>query len=663
MGGRGAVGLSAPSLATRCEADRGRHGSVARGTLRPPRARKIDLTGSYAPPQRSEWALSGVPGLRHVTQSERSPLARLLTHAQGVRARIRWACVFSVLNKVLDLAPPLLIGAAVDVVVKQESAWLATAFGIENPASQLVVLAFLTVVIWGLESLFEYLLKVYWRDLAQTVQHELRLETYAHVQKLEMRFFEDASTGGLLSILNDDVNQLERFLNGGANALIQMVTTVVVIGAIFFYLEPSVAWMSMLPMPFVLWGSLVYQRKLQPRYAAVRSEVGLLNSELAGNLAGVATIKSFTAEGREVERIGERSLAYEKQNRSAIRLSSAFSPLIRMVIVVGFTATLVAGGRRALAGELDAGAYAVMVFLTQRLLWPLTQLGETFDLYQRAMASARRILDLLDTRPGIVDGAARLPLDEVRGGVTFEGVRFAYVDEAPLFAGLDLEIEAGQTTAIVGSTGSGKSTLVKLLLRFYDVDQGRVAVDGLDVRSLALADLRRAIGLVSQDVFLFHGSVRENIAYGRPGASFEEVAEAARVAEADDFIRELPDGYDTIVGERGQKLSGGQRQRLSIARAVLKDPPILVLDEATSSVDNETEAAIQRSLERISVGRTTIIIAHRLSTIRSAHRIYVIEDGGVSESGTHTDLLALGGAYSTLWRVQTGESSSTLSAP
>jgi ATP-binding cassette subfamily B protein len=582
------------------------------------------------------------------------PLRRLLGFARGHRGRIRLAVTCSILNKVFDLAPPLLIGMAVDVVVEREGSLLGR-WGVPDLTDQLLVLAALTVLIWVLESVFEYAYRVLWRNLAQTIEHELRVAAYAHVQDLDLAYFEDASTGGLMSVLSDDVNQLERFLDTGANDLLQVSTTVVVIGALFFYLSPEVAWMGVAPMPFILWGSVLYQRRLAPRYARVREAVGDLSADLAGNLGGVATIKSFTAEEREVARVRETSERYRQANRRAIALSSAFSPLIRMVIVVGFTAMMVAGGFRALDGALEVGAYSVMIFLVQRLLWPLTRLGEVFDLFQRAMASTARIFGLLDTPRDLHDGATELPLDAVRGELVLDGVDFAYGDREPLFRGLDMEFPAGRTTAIVGATGSGKSTLLKLLLRFHDVQGGSLRLDGVDVRELRTGDLRRAIGLVSQDVFLFHGSVRENIAYGAPDAPLEEVVEAARVAEAEDFVRALPQGYETVVGERGQKLSGGQRQRISIARAVLKDPPILVLDEATSAVDNETEAAIQRSLARVSRGRTTIVVAHRLSTVRHADRIYLLQDGAVAEVGTHEELVAKDGAYAALWRVQTGE--------
>lgn len=582
------------------------------------------------------------------------PLTRLWRYTGPHRRTVVNACACSFLNKFFDLAPPVLIGAAVDIVVNREQSLLGRWFGIDEVA-QLWLLAGLTLVIWMAESVFEYAWRVLWRNLAQTVQHEMRLDAYGHVQDLELAWFEDRSTGGLMSVLNDDVNQLERFLDMGANEIIQLATTCVVIPAAFFYLAPEVAWMSMVPIPFILFGSMWFQRRLAPRYAEVRERVGMLNHQLANNLGGIATIKSFTQEAAEVARMGEASDAYRESNRKAIRLSSLFSPLIRMVIVCGFVATLIYGGIMALNGALDVGSYSVMVFMTQRLLWPLTRIGETFDQYQRAMASANRVLDLLDTPHGMSDGTAAAVPGAVRGAMALESVRFAYRDGGDVLHDLSLAFPAGRTTAIVGSTGAGKSTLVKLLLRFYDPTGGAVTLDGRDLRALRVHDLRRAIGLVSQDVFLFHGTVRENIAFGVRDATPEAIAAAAAVAEAHEFIESLPQGYDTIVGERGQKLSGGQRQRISIARAVLKDPPILILDEATSSVDNETEAAIQRSIARIAVGRTVIAIAHRLSTIRHADTIYVVEHGRLAESGTHEELAGSDSIYAALWRVQTGE--------
>ncbi len=585
--------------------------------------------------------------------SSTHPLKRLLNYGHRYRKQIWLATTCSILNKLFDLAPPGLIGVAVDVVVKQQDSIIAR-LGVKDIFWQFLILSFLTVIVWILESVFEYAYAKLWRNLAQDIQHDLRLDAYKHLQELELAYFEERSTGGLMSILSDDINQLERFLDVGANDILQVVTTVVIIGSAFFILAPSVAWMSMLPIPFILWGSFAYQDLLAPRYADVREKVGLLNSRLANNLGGITTIKSFTSEDYEISRLAEESEAYRRSNNKAIKLSAAFIPLIRMLILGGFTALLLFGGIAAVNGKMSVGTYSVLVFLIQRLLWPLTRLGETFDQYQRAMASTNRVMDLLDTPIAIPTGDIGLPIDTVRGELALKEVTFSYKDRLPVVENLSLHIPAGKTIAIVGSTGSGKSTLIKLLLRLYEVQSGQITLDGINIQDLKLRDLRRCIGLVSQDVFLFHGTVAENISYGRFEAKEHEIFKAAKVAEAHDFIMQLPQGYETIVGERGQKLSGGQRQRIAIARAVLKNPPILILDEATSAVDNETEAAIQRSLEHITVNRTTIAIAHRLSTIRNADRIYVMEYGQFVELGTHEQLLNQNGVYASLWRVQSG---------
>jgi len=581
------------------------------------------------------------------------PLWRLLQYGRKYGSLINQAIACSVLNKFFDLAPPVLIGWAVDILIQKENSWLGR-MGIADVVRQLLILSLVSAVIWGLESLFEYAYARLWRNVAQSMQHDLRMDTYSHLQEMELAYFEECSTGGLMSILSDDINQLERFLDGGANEILQVTTTVVLIGAAFVYLSPVIAIWSAIPIPLILWGSIQFQSFLAPLYAEVRERVGALNSQLSNNLSGIVTIKAFTREDFEIQRIAQESDRYRESNRRAIKYSAAFVPLIRILVFAGFITILFFGGLEVNADRLSVGNYSVMVFLTQRLLWPLTRLGETLDHYQRAMASTVRVMHLLDTPVAIVSGDKPILPDQIKGEVSLTNITFQYGDRLPVLKNVSLHIPAGHNIGIVGSTGAGKSTLVKLLLRLYEVQSGQIAIDGIDIRDLSLPSLRQCIGWVSQDVFLFHGTVLENIAYGRLSASVEEIIASAQIAEAHEFISQLPYGYDTIVGERGQKLSGGQRQRIAIARAILRNPPILILDEATSAVDNETELAIQKSLRKITQNRTTIAIAHRLSTIRHADCIYVMNRGELSESGTHEELLAKNGIYRKLWDLQVG---------
>ena len=579
-------------------------------------------------------------------------LRDLFKYALEQNTKVRRGIIYSILNKIFDLAPPILIGIAIDIVVEGSDSFIGN-LGYADRRQQLIILAILTLIIWGLESAFDYIAAVTWRNISQDIEHSLRTDAFNNVLSLDLAFFENKSSGRLMAILNDDVNQLETFLDNGANRLVQTATTVLVIGGTFLYISPLVAVFAFIPIPIIIFGSLRFTNRIAERYTKIRNDIENLNANLSNSITGILTVKSFNREKKESERITLSSNEVKSANYHAIKLSAAFIPIIRIAILFGFTATLLIGGFLALDGEIKVATYSVMLFITQRLLWPLTELGVIFDSYQKAMASFRRIINLKNTSPTIGNGTEKLESFDEK--IQISNLNFEYVKNFPVLNNISIDIAKGQTTAIVGSTGSGKSTLIKLILRLYDSTSGEIKFDGKNIRDLELDSLRNKIGLVSQDIFLFEGTVFENIAYGNLDANDEEVWEAARLSESDKFINQLPNKENTIVGERGQKLSGGQRQRISIARAILKNPEILILDEATSAVDNETEAAIQRSINTLKKGRTVIAIAHRLSTIRNAEIIYVLEEGKVVESGNHESLLEINGVYSKLWSVQTGE--------
>jgi len=587
------------------------------------------------------------------SKKNQNPIIRLYLNLIEERRLLLFAFLSSIINRILDLAPPVIIGLAVDIVVKEQNSWIGS-FGIKDVPLQLLFLAFASGIVWSGESFFQYLYSVLWRNLAQISQHKLRIKAYDHIQKLDMQFFDRDNTGRLLSILNDDINQLERFLDHGANEIIQLFVSVIIIGGTMLWVAPKIAIFAFIPIPFIFWGSIRFQKRLAPKYKDVRSKAGLLASRLNNNLGGILTIKSFTTEKWELNRLNKESLSYQKSNKSAIKLSSAFIPLIRFAILFAFIAILLIGGFQVWNKTLNVGTYSFLVFITQRLLWPLTTLGHVLDDFQRSLASINRVVDLIDTPIKIKDGKIRIEPKDIKGQITFNNVNFNYPGRNLTLKNINFKIKNNSTLGIVGLTGSGKSTIIKLLLRIYDCNNGLITLDGIPIKEINLRDLRKCISLVSQDTYLFHGTVQENIAYGSNNPSSKEIINASKIAEAHKFVEQLPDGYKTIVGERGQRLSGGQRQRIALARAVLKDAPILILDEATASVDNETEALIQKSLSKITKERTTIVIAHRLSTIKNADNIIVIDKGKIVESGKHENLLDQNKIYADLWNVQVG---------
>lgn len=575
---------------------------------------------------------------------------QLFHYIRPLRKDCAKAAFYSFFSKFIDILPEILLGLAINTVVEKENAWLAR-LGFTSLKMQLLLLSLMTLMVYGLGSLFEYLYSVKWWRLTQHLQHNFRIAAFEHVQQSTMTSFSKQKTGNLLSILNDDINQLERFFEEGIDSIVDFFCSVLLTSITFFVLAPKVALLVMLPIPLIIYGNFFFQAKLGPLYFTVRQKAGALGARLANSLLGMLTVKSLVAEQLEAEKIRQASQAYQNANFNAIRWHAMVSPILRFAVLWGFIVTLIYGGFLVAEGRLDLGAYSTLVFLTQRLLAPFVNMAEIMINFRRAMASAARLLQLFQL-PREVSPDASLRL---QGKITFSSVGFSYEQHAPTLHQLSFTIFPGQTVAFVGATGAGKSTLLKLLLGFYLPTAGKIFFDAQELRTISLPNLRRQIGFVSQEPFLFEGTIAENISYASPTATREQIVQAAKNAAAHEFIIRLPQGYDTRLGERDHTLSGGQKQRISIARALVRNPAILILDEATSAVDNATELAIQKSLAKISQGRTTLLIAHRLSTVKQADQIFVLKRGEIVEQGTHQTLLQQDGLYANLWKLQTGD--------
>ncbi|WP_435318304.1 ABC transporter ATP-binding protein [Haloarchaeobius sp. TZWSO28] len=512
-------------------------------------------------------------------------------------------------------------------------------------------------------TVFTWLMGLGLNSFAQSVQHNVRADSYDAMQRLDYEFFADKQTGELMSVLNNDVNRLEQFLNGGLFIATMLLVNVGVTAVLLAYLQWQLALLTMITVPVIGLFTYKFVQTIQPMYSEVRSTVGQLNSRLENNLGGIEVIKASTTEDFEADRVTDASQEYYDKNWNAITTRVKFFPGLRFTAGIGFVLTFAVGGHWVLtnqapplmSGTLRVGTFVAFVYLGQRFIWPMSQFGELVNLYQNARASAERIFGLMD-EPSTLGGGEDLPgLTVEDGTVAYDHVTFGYDDDETVLEDVSFDVSGGEMLALVGPTGAGKSTVLKLLLRLYDVNDGTISIDGQDIRDVSPESLRDSVGYVSQDTYLFYGSVRDNIAYGKFDATDEEIEAAARAADAHEFISDFEDGYDTEVGERGVKLSGGQRQRIGIARVLLRDPDILLLDEATSDVDTETELRIQESIENLVADRTVIAIAHRLSTVKDADQILVLEDGAVEERGTHEELLETDGTYADLWGVQAGE--------
>lgn len=588
------------------------------------------------------------------------PMRRLFHYMRPFSVRLYSSVVFSALNKMVDLMPPLIIGWAVDSTTGHSPLWIQNMLGVSQPMAIAVFFAVVIVVVFLLESIFEWLFTYGFKTLAQDVQHKLRLDAYNHLQRREIAYFEKQRLGNIMAILNDDINQLERFLNDSFNQIVQLSTLYIFAAVTMGSMSWKITLWSLFPIPLILIGSTFYQRRISPHYKNIREKVGNLGARLENNISGIMVVKSFTAEAYETRRLEKASKAYKVANLSAIRWNSTYIPVIRLFIALGFAVGMLVGIYWTITKQegMTVGGLTFFAMMIQRILWPITRLGHVFDEYERAKASAARVFGLMDTPNQLQRAEKTVKVDRLEGRVDIEQVHFHYNEKLPILKGITIHVDAGQTVGIAGTTGSGKTTLIKLLLRLYDPVRGTIKIDGIDIKQLHLQKLRQQIAVVSQEVYLFHGTIAENIAYGNDSVTHEQIIAASKQAQLHDFVETLPDTYATLVGERGILLSGGQRQRLSIARAILKNAPILILDEATSAVDTETECAIQENINKLTEGRTAFIIAHRLSTLRHSDTILVLKNGQIHEQGTHQNLLGQNGIYAYLWRVQTGVISS-----
>ncbi len=591
-------------------------------------------------------------------------LFRLLSYAKPHWRLITLSLLLMVAATTIGLGQPLLMIVLIDDVLNvgaPSSTDVEGRFDLlallpvskDDPVAALTylvgLLILMNVVVSGLSGLRSYIMA----RIGQRVTYGLRNEVYTHLHALSLSYYTKNETGRIMASVTQDVGRLQDFISDGLQEAIRDVLTLVIICIILFGLNPELAALVLLPTPLLVWATMRFGRKLHAIYRPLWRRWAALSALLADTIPGVRVVKAFAQERREVGKFKGRSLDLLQGELRVAWMRSLFGPVMAFITSIGTIVIWWVGGRDILAGELTLGAFVAFTSYMYRFYGPVESLCRLNHRFQRAATSAERVFDVLDTHPEVIDQPEAMIMPPIEGRVEFRGVHFGYEEDKPVIEDLNFTVEPGEMIGLAGHSGAGKSTLINLICRFYEPQEGAILIDGHDTRQVNLQSLREQIGVVLQDPFLFNGTVADNIAYGHPESSLEQIVAAAKAANAHDFIMNMPDGYDTMVGERGIRVSGGERQRLSIARAILRDPRILILDEATSNVDTQTEAQIQEALERLVQGRTTFAIAHRLSTLKNAHRLLILDKGKLAEIGTHDELIAQDGIYANLCRMQT----------
>ncbi len=571
-----------------------------------------------------------------------SPIKKLLVYSMKYKKKAFIGFLAALISVVFDLMPPYIVSLAIDHAIAPGDTQLLYTLGAS------------LVIVYAIRSVADYVQNNYLFKFTQDTVYRLRVETYQHLQKLSLGFFNRNTTGKMMSKLSNDTNRLERFLSHTLRDIFRNVIMFVLIGAILFWMNWRLALIAFWPIPVIGFMTYKFAHRIRPKWDQVRKSVSDVNSKLDENISGITVIKGFTREGHEQKNVEDVSDKYRTTNKESIDMWTKFFPVLSFIISLGSVMIIFFGGQQVIEGTISLGILVAFNGYIWKFYTPAKMLGWLSNSYQRSAASAARVFGVLEEPIDIKDEGT-VELEEVKGEIKFNDISFKYEpeEESKALKNINITINSMENVALVGESGSGKSTLTKLLMRFYDPDQGNITIDGHDIRDIKLGDLRKSISIVSQDTFLFNDTVEKNIGYGNPEATEEEIKEAAKLAAADGFIQKLENGYDTIVGEDGVKLSGGQKQRISIARAILKDAPILVLDEATSNVDAITELKIQEAIENLIENRTSLIIAHDLSTARIADKIIALKDGEIKESGTHQELLDRQGYYHKLWQIQT----------